>query len=183
MANKIQSFALFGAAKIALILLMAACVICALVIAGFGFIPTDFDPTTGASTYTVIPGSNISSELKVAELLAVSDLTARFMIAALRTALFLLLAAFFLQALLIVRSVQRANPFTRANATRLARMGWIVLAPALFDASNYIAGLRSPTSENVMMLVILSAFGLVLLILAGVFRRGIAMREDLEGTV
>lgn len=87
----------------------------------------------------------------------------------------------------------RNEPFTRANAKRLARMSWISLLWQIV----YIAIAFRPMTIN---LVNIEGFrmtavqgstvpmsGLILVValfaLAQIFRRGAAMRQDLEGTV
>lgn len=106
----------------------------------------------------------------------------------------LALAIYFLVLLLrIVGSVKHGDPFIADNAQRLARMGWVALATqvamvpiaalALWfdevagDASDLnIEGDLGFSGEGVLLV-------LILFILARVFRKGAAMREDLEGTV
>lgn len=96
----------------------------------------------------------------------------------------------------IVLSVGDGDPFIPVNAERLSRMGWLVLAGQIASIPvgalvMWIAKLieDSPAMGHADFS---SDFGfsasslllmLVLFILARVFRRGAAMREELEGTV
>lgn len=92
----------------------------------------------------------------------------------------------------IVRSVDAKEPFDPANASRLARMAWLVaiaqilLIPAsmiaawLYSFANGIPGYGAPRfgpSAGGLLLI------LTLFILARVFRKGAEMREDIEGTI
>lgn len=90
--------------------------------------------------------------------------------------------------LAIVRTVGEGDPFVTANAVRLRAIGWLLVAievigiPLALLAGNIAdrfgdsdTGLDfSPTG----LLAILLAF-----VLARVFERGAAMREEMEGTV
>ncbi|QGN54743.1 DUF2975 domain-containing protein [Novosphingobium sp. Gsoil 351] len=98
----------------------------------------------------------------------------------------------------IVLSVGTGDPFIPENAERLSRMGWLVLAGQIASIPVgalvlWIASVveDSPAAEHAHA-DLHSDFGfsfsslllmLVLFILARVFRRGAAMREELEGTV
>ncbi|WP_299321253.1 DUF2975 domain-containing protein [Parasphingopyxis sp.] len=96
----------------------------------------------------------------------------------------------------IVESVRQGDPFIPINGVRLRGMGLAVLAIQLFGfAATMIAtalvallgewkpsadvnlGMESGISLSGILL------GLLLIVLARVFDRGAAMREDLEGTV
>ena len=107
----------------------------------------------------------------------------------------LALAVYFLVLLRrIVNSVGEGDPFVPANASRLERMGWVVLAGQLLSvpigrAVVWIATIVADDKDDVH---VGDDFGLdggalllmlVLFILARVFRRGAEMREELEGTV
>ena len=103
------------------------------------------------------------------------------------------------QLLDIVDSVAAGDPFVSANADRLTRMAWVVLAvrvilpavlanlqlklqqlPMLADSILVIPATDkgiTDSGDNGIFLV------LVLFVLARIFRRGAEMREDLEGTV
>ena len=96
----------------------------------------------------------------------------------------------------IIKSVDQGDPFAPENATRLNRMGWIMvtgqllvlpvaglalwLAPYIQDAAEkgHLHGQISFGPDGGMILLTL-----ILFILARVFRRGTEMREELEGTV
>ena len=87
----------------------------------------------------------------------------------------------------IVGTVDQGDPFTPANAARLSRMGWLMVAVyAIRLPLAVIAKKLGATSGETYLsgdvwgaaLLILTLF-----ILARVFRRGTGMRTDLEGTV
>lgn len=88
----------------------------------------------------------------------------------------------------IVISVREGNPFTIVNANRLNAMAWLAL---IIQAVSIVAGLigNSPIEHDAADLHLsISGFtgvlvGLVLLVLARVFRVGADMREELEGTI
>ena len=109
-------------------------------------------------------------------------------------AVFLGLALYFLVLLLrIVDSVKQGDPFIADNADRLSRMGWIALAGQVamipFGAlSLWVAEIAKDVEEvRIDSEMGLNLEGvllvLILFILARVFRKGTAMREELEGTV
>ncbi|MFM5885023.1 MAG: DUF2975 domain-containing protein [Novosphingobium sp.] len=87
----------------------------------------------------------------------------------------------------IVATVSAGDPFQSANAARLQRMAWLMLAlqliaPPVKAAAQYLAmtqNWRSPWSFNAMGML----FVVVLLVIARVFQQGAMMRDDLEGTV
>lgn len=117
--------------------------------------------------------------------------------AALLAILFVMLAAlfvFFGKLRAIIATVGEGDPFVPANARRLERMAWLLLAvqalvwPALFcaaflaDWAKDVEGLNLDlTGDGISLTGLLMV--LVLFILARVFRHGAAMRDDLEGTV
>ncbi|WP_209349309.1 DUF2975 domain-containing protein [Pontixanthobacter sp. CEM42] len=91
----------------------------------------------------------------------------------------------------IIDTVRDGEPFVEINADRLSRMGWIVL---LFQVASFPIGAvasylaaQMPDHVDVSADIEFSLTGIlmaiVLFILARVFRHGIKMREDLEGTV
>jgi hypothetical protein len=100
-------------------------------------------------------------------------------------------AAYFLkQQLDIIGSVAVGDPFAPANADRLSRMGWTVLALQVLAVplgllEYRLQDLLGPDrsihtlsfADNGLILA------LTLFILARVFRHGAAMRDELEGTV
>ncbi|WP_057881956.1 DUF2975 domain-containing protein [Tsuneonella troitsensis] len=93
----------------------------------------------------------------------------------------------------IVNTVGEGDPFVPENADRLSRMGWIAvgtqllaipmgamvlwLAEVFKEADDIHVDADMGIDGGAIVLI------LVLFILARVFRRGAAMREDLEGTV
>lgn len=94
----------------------------------------------------------------------------------------------------VVDSVAKGDPFNRANPERLDRLGWLAMALWLIDLVYLFwqAGPVTGTAAEAEMGAIAAdainhVFGLIgpitLFILARVFRHGVRMREDLEGTV
>ena len=88
----------------------------------------------------------------------------------------------------VIESVGAGDPFAPVNATRLARMGWLMIGVQL--SSVPIGALAMWIGERVKDVDFefgISGQGimlaLVLFILARVFRHGAAMRDELEGTV
>ena len=86
----------------------------------------------------------------------------------------------------IVGTVATGDAFVTANADRLIRMAWLMLALKL------LAILQNPLLNAVFRHDVHSPFAypnpsllfpLTLFILARVFRQGAAMRDDLEGTI
>ena len=87
----------------------------------------------------------------------------------------------------ILRTVERGEPFVAANAARVRTIGWMLLVIQLADLGYGVArfaadALRvdSPSWQPSFTgwLAVLIAF-----VLAQVFERGAAMRDDLDGTV
>ncbi|WP_121118721.1 DUF2975 domain-containing protein [Croceibacterium ferulae] len=114
-------------------------------------------------------------------------LAALFICLAIATLMYL----FFRNLRQIVNTVGDGDPFVPANAERLTRMAWVMLAaqaltfaiaPLGYRIGSLIAD-ETLTAES--MDVDFSGIILVitLFILARVFRQGAAMRDDLEGTV
>lgn len=93
----------------------------------------------------------------------------------------------------VVDSVGRGDPFEPANATRLTRMAWyalgvqglqLALAPILATYGRYTVALGGGEFGGAGRASLTGlALAITLFILARVFRKGAAMREDLEGTV
>lgn len=88
----------------------------------------------------------------------------------------------------IVATVGTGDPFQPENADRLDRMAWLtlgiqgcllVLAPMVGVIAERIGELRGDFDVSPDGFIL----ALVLFILTRVFRRGTAMRDDLEGTV
>jgi Protein of unknown function (DUF2975) len=100
---------------------------------------------------------------------------------------------------MIVKSVQTGDPFTTENANRLRKLGWMFLVIGLFtwigDSYDTVQGIEEPSARMKDYLIYISGLVHLLLnpalilasplmfILARVFDAGIAMREDVEGTV
>jgi hypothetical protein len=88
----------------------------------------------------------------------------------------------------IIDSVGMGDPFEPANATRLARMGWLAIAIELLSIPVGAIGqwladtIKDATADFGISLNGL-LLALILFILARVFRHGAAMREELEATV
>jgi hypothetical protein len=90
--------------------------------------------------------------------------------------------------LAIVDSVALGDPFVRTNAERLRTIGWLMAAVQVGGIP--LAIVASKTADlfgknDVDMDVSLNGILAILLVfvLAGIFDRGAAMREELEGTV
>lgn len=93
----------------------------------------------------------------------------------------------------IIGTVGEGDPFQPANADRLSQMGWLMLTIQLLTIPAAALGLQLARfaeqieSEKISVDGGIDGTGIlltiILFILARVFRRGAAMREDLEGTV
>jgi hypothetical protein len=90
----------------------------------------------------------------------------------------------------IVDTVGEGDPFIPANADRLRTMGWLALAIQLLTlpvgaAVGRVAKAVEDTPSDISTHISFTAIVLILIlfILARVFRKGAAMREELEGTV
>jgi hypothetical protein len=86
--------------------------------------------------------------------------------------------------LAIVDTVRAGNPFNLDNARRLEAIGWGVMALELLRlgawkllSSTFVAGKFGGFALTPWLAVLL------LFVLAGVFKQGARMRDDLEGTV
>lgn len=112
----------------------------------------------------------------------------------LQAALFALIAALLWELSSLLLS-SRAEPFTKANAKRLQRMSWFSLSwQVLYIAVAFLWGGQTVNLIKIPGLNLTAVHGqtiplsgLILVValfaLAEIFRRGAAMREDLEGTV
>ncbi|WP_169053570.1 DUF2975 domain-containing protein [Alteraurantiacibacter aquimixticola] len=88
----------------------------------------------------------------------------------------------------IVWTVHEGDPFVAQNADRLRNMGWLAIAMQgggiLLTIIASIVQKAAPAMEVESGIDLGGiVLGLVLFVLARVFRRGSEMREDLEGTV
>ena len=87
----------------------------------------------------------------------------------------------------MIRTVHEGTPFIPANARRLRIMAWLVLALQLANVAFGVLGTYAETlradwvgwSPSVMGWLMV----LLLFVLARIFEEGVAMRDDLEGTV
>ena len=126
------------------------------------------------STYRIGIGSGPQDDIPAAALAIV----------ALTIAAFALLYDFARRLAQIVATVRHGDPFTLANAARLNRMAWLALGVLAINITQTLMSMYVPSNgmDTKMSLTGL-VVGLLLFILARVFRHGAAMREDLEGTV
>ncbi|MEL7199726.1 MAG: DUF2975 domain-containing protein [Pseudomonadota bacterium] len=91
------------------------------------------------------------------------------------------------QVMQIIHSVDEGDPFVPANAERLDRIGWLLLATQLLafigTSINAVEALASEWNfgEQFSFEGLLSV--VLVFILARIFRHGTQMRDDLEGTV
>jgi len=109
-----------------------------------------------------------------------------FVMVALTIAAFALLYDFAARLAQIIATVGHGDPFTLANAARLKRMAWLAVTVQAINISQSLMSTyvsRDGFSMDVHVSLTGLAVGLVLFILARVFRHGAAMREDLDGTV
>lgn len=94
----------------------------------------------------------------------------------------------FRQLLRIVESVRMRAPFSAENTARLRTVAWALLALELLHVG--VVAIASAVSTPEVPLRMTSNFSLtgwlailLLFVLAQVFREGVRMREDLEGTI
>lgn len=90
--------------------------------------------------------------------------------------------------LAIIRTVGEGDPFVPLNADRLQRMAWLTLAiqivGLIMGSSIFWISKRLHEADLSLDFGVESWITILLLfVLARVFRRGTAMREELEGTV
>ena len=90
----------------------------------------------------------------------------------------------------IVDTVGEGDPFIPANADRLRTMGWLALAIQLLTLPIGVTVVRiakavedSPSDTSFDLDFTGLVLVLILFVLARIFRKGAAMREELEGTV
>ena len=104
------------------------------------------------------------------------------------------LSMLFIRQLRAIVETVESDPFLPENAGRLARMGWYALGTQMCEfagqplvaaygkyASGFTWGLSTAGGQHVSLAPL--GLAVTLFILARVFRRGAAMRADLEGTV
>lgn len=182
MRSSLRNRIAFTIAKIMLSATIGFMILGAAMFLWFGLIPTDYDAATGETTYRVLLGS-FRVDYAISSRFGVSLSAARFIGHAMVAAIFLLLAAFFVQLVLVVRAASNGSPFTTRNAVRLGRMGWFLIVA--FGPVQWTMWWLAGTvgSDQVILDVLFLLLGLVFLVLAEVFRHGIALRDDLEGTV
>lgn len=93
----------------------------------------------------------------------------------------------FANLLAIIRTIRSGDPFTIANASRLQAIGWALLAFQLLDL--VLGGFTAWFAHlHVQFATWSPALGgwlavLVAFVLAGVFRQGATMRDDLAATI
>ena len=182
MNSKPDQLIMITVAQVAVGLIILAFVLAAAAFTIFGLIASNFDPSTGETTYRVI-GDTFTMDRIIADMFAISMEAARMVSHILVASLCLLVAAFFLQLFLILGSARRGDPFTHVNATRLIRMGLIVLVAGAAKYLTMFAGGGSVDGGLVIQTIMTLAIGLSFLILGQVFRLGAAMRDEMEGTV
>lgn len=90
--------------------------------------------------------------------------------------------------LAIIDSVALGDPFVLINAARLKAIGWLMIAVQIIGIPLAIVARETADlfgENNVDLDISLNGILAILLlfILAGIFERGAAMREELEGTV
>lgn len=108
----------------------------------------------------------------------------------------LALAAFWWIAASLVRSARTGPPFTTRNARRLLALGvFATVGPTLWNVTSHLVdrALLSNTAAGGRFVPVAEwwqvpnystiAIGLVLLTLAAIWRRGVALEEDVEGLV
>ena len=127
------------------------------------------------------------------ELVAPTPLMVAAVIAfvALIIGLFVLLRMFIVNLRAIVDTVDEGDPFVIENAHRLRRMGWvsIIAYPVTILLAGVGWGLEAMHDNNAEFDFEAAVDGtglltiLLVFILARVFEQGVAMREELEGTV
>ena len=178
--KKMNSFVLNGATRGLIGALIALFGLGAAMFAFVGFVPIGREGSH--VRYGSITG-DITYELFFAMRLGVSHPTGRFIMYGSAVACCVVAVFFFLQLYRIVTSVGRADPFTAVNARRLACMGWMLLVPVAIAAASRLAVMAPADAGTIVSMGFVVLASLVLLILAGVFRLGAAMREDLEGIV
>lgn len=184
MIDKVSRFTLFAGTRIALVLMIAFFVFGVALILYKGFVPMETITAADGSvsrTYDAIH-KDVAFEQAVGAAVGGSDRTGRYIIYSLMAAMFALFATILFLLHQIVGSVQKGDPFIAANARRLTLMGTLILVPGAIFIGELVFG-RSAETGDMLVGVMLSLFGSTFVILGKVFREGVAMREDLEGTV
>jgi Protein of unknown function (DUF2975) len=87
----------------------------------------------------------------------------------------------------ILRSAIAGDPFVKSNAVLLRIIGWALLAIQIFDLAGGLVMVRFSDATGIYWGWSPALTGwlaaLLMFVLAGIFERGAAMREELEGTV
>ena len=87
----------------------------------------------------------------------------------------------------IIATARAGDPFIAANADRLQRIGWCLLALQLCEIPGILIGRYFPSMGSAAPNGDISIGGwiavLMVFVLARVFAAGSAMRDDLEGTI
>ncbi|GAA4769659.1 hypothetical protein GCM10023219_15040 [Stakelama sediminis] len=87
----------------------------------------------------------------------------------------------------MIETVRAGTPFVAINAQRLRLMGWLVLglqvADLIFSALGIYAGSLHADWQGSTPSLMGWLLALLLFVLARIFSEGVAMRDDLEGTV
>jgi hypothetical protein len=87
----------------------------------------------------------------------------------------------------MVATVAAGDPFIEANAGRLRRIGWALLALQLLDLPAALIGRAFPSLGDAAPDVGISLGGwisvLMIFVLARIFTAGAVMREEIEGTI
>jgi len=107
-----------------------------------------------------------------------------FIVATGAAAILFLAARFFGHLLRLIRTVDRGDPFVPENADRLRAMAWLLLAIELLGLATGLVGHWAVGKSFGFEFSITGLIAVLsLFVLARVFARGTAMRDDIEGTV
>lgn len=173
--SKFKSDPLLSSARILIGLLMGICAIAGgAVVLGIGAILTvQRQELIAKLAAEGIPANGVNAILSILAIVAVV----------------MAIGFFFLRHLLrIIGSVGDGDPFNPVNADRLRSMGWLAIAsqPLMWSlglVARWIHQFTDKADADVGISLGAIILGLILFILARVFRTGAQMREELEGTV